>query len=88
MAMKSPRSKHSNACGLGGCFKVKAGAGLFCADHWQLVTSETQKHYCDVMLDGTRTAEEKKLALDMLELSALGEIARALEAQEERKGKK
>jgi hypothetical protein len=85
MGAREPRKKHPEVCGLGGCYKLKVRAGLFCQDHWQIVSAETQKKYCELMLCGTRDDVTLQRLIDALEFEALGQIGRYLEAHPRKK---
>jgi hypothetical protein len=82
---KTPKRKHVEACALGGCYAAKIDAGLFCARHWAMTSIETQKEYCDLFLSTAHGTSEGKKRADTIELRALGEIARYLEAHAPKK---
>lgn len=83
-----PRKRAPEFCGIGGCSNAKISAGLFCAKHWGMVTQPTQKRYCDVILDGSRSAEEKSSEITVIELLALGEISAEIERRTQEESKK
>jgi hypothetical protein len=85
MGTREPRKKHPEVCGLGGCYNRKVRAGLFCSTHWPLVSTETQKKYCELMLSGPRDDVTLQRQMDALEFDALAQIGRYLEAHPSKK---
>jgi hypothetical protein len=88
MKQRQPQKKAHDVCGLGGCYAVKVKLGLFCARHWAMVGEATQKAYCDLYVSNVQVSEETQRQFNVLDVAALGEIARYIEAHPTKKGAK